>query len=191
MLTLDNISLVWSFGLGGNSSPCPPARATMAASSTCIFLAVAAALLAVSGGTPHAADRRRLHHRKADAAAPNDGAIGNWQVLDRSAPLHGHKHPPSCILAQFNASIVVPIQHSDGDVKNKTIVVPGKLTSLTFRDLGTTYILLYSAASAHASGGCSDDRQRITLVWNNTRDSGRLVKTGQVTMLFTKNVSMC
>lgn len=71
---------------------------------------------------------------------------------------------PACILAQMRASLVIPIQSADGAVKNKTIVVPG---------------------SAKVKGKCAESQQWMTLVWNNTRDSGKLVKTAQLTLLFT------
>ena len=61
------------------------------------------------------------------------------------------------------AEIVIPIAKGDGSVSNKTIVIP---------------------KSANVTGTCGEEMQRITVVWGNTRESGKLVKSGQLTMLF-------
>ncbi|TRY62901.1 hypothetical protein TCAL_06870 [Tigriopus californicus] len=109
----------------------------------------------------------RLKHRPSD----NDTSSkpeGVWTVLDQNAPKHKHKHVPSCILARLRVSIVIPVQHPTGEVTNKTIVVP---------------------ENASVSGTCGSTQQRITLMWNNTAESGKLVKTGQLTFLFVKKNS--
>lgn len=89
-------------------------------------------------------------------------------VPDTNAPLNHHKHAPFCLAATMRAKIVIPIAGGDGYVRNKTIVIP---------------------KSANVSGTCGDQMQRITLEWGNTRESGRLVKSGQLTMLFEVRLS--
>jgi hypothetical protein len=79
----------------------------------------------------------------------------------------------------MRASFVIPMisrrnaSDADGDagffVKNKTIVVP---------------------PTSHVSGSCGEEQQTITLMWNNTIDSGALVKTGKLTLMFTKVVML-
>jgi hypothetical protein len=35
-------------------------------------------------------------------------------------------------------------------------------------------------------GDCGKTKQKLRLLWNNTRESGKLVKTGHLSMTFTK-----
>ena len=91
--------------------------------------------------------------------------VGLFAVFDNASKRKGHKHAPSCLLLELKASIIIPVTNPDGSVKNKTINVP---------------------SNARVSGSCGAQMQTITLVWNNTHDSGKLVKTAQLTMAFSK-----
>jgi len=142
----------------------------------------------------------------------NASEIGLWAIEDPSVhyDTHTHHHAPYCLLLQMKASLVVPTKdwksskakssrkvddrdRSDsseeedygedddeddddemedllddddgGVVKNRTIEIP---------------------TTAVASGTCTDTQQTITLSWNNTADSGKLVKTGHIVFIFEK-----
>ena len=92
---------------------------------------------------------------------------GEWLVDDPTAPQNGHKHAPSCILARFRAHINIPIRDESGNVTNKTIVIP---------------------PLADVIGDCGETVQTLTLNWNNTWDSGKLVRAGTLSLLFTRVV---
>ena len=94
---------------------------------------------------------------------------GEWLVDDPTAPQNGHKHAPSCILARFRAHINIPIRDESGNVTNKTIVIP---------------------PLADVIGDCGETVQTLTLNWNNTWDSGKLVRAGTLSLLFTRVVRL-
>lgn len=124
---------------------------------------------------------RRMKHRKSDDES-SQKADGLWAIYDIAAfkaqnndskgfRANKHKHPPTCLLIQMRASLVIPIAISvdnegqERKIINKTIVVPKE---------------------AQVRGQCGKTQQRITFMWNNTHDSGKLVKEGELTFLFTK-----